>query len=113
MYSFQMIELLKLQKELAQIYDFTTKCESDHYNQANVFIAYRILEVELVTLNSPRSLKILELVRNRFNSTANINISKLCYFVTKAGINEKREIYPHVDEHEILDLNSENCRKTR
>lgn len=111
MYSFQMIELLQLQKELSPIYNFTTKCESNHYNQANVFIAYRTLEVELETLNSPRSLKILELVRSRFNSTANINISKLCYLVTNAGIREKREIYPHVDEHEIFDPHSEDAEK--
>lgn len=68
-------------------------------------------KVELETLNSPRSLKILELVRSRFNSTANINISKLCYFVTNAGISEKREIYPHVDEHEIFDPHSEDAEK--
>lgn len=108
---FNMFDLLQLQKELRPIYEFTIKCETDNFNQANVFIEFRALESKLEVLNTKRSKKLLSLIRKRFSITADIEISKLCYFTTNAGINEKRERFPHIPLSAIDTSDEESKRK--
>ncbi|KAK8837456.1 hypothetical protein M9Y10_036453 [Tritrichomonas musculus] len=105
----QLIDLLQLQKELQPIYDFTTICESDDATQSTVFIQYRALEAQLQMIGTPRAEKILELLNKRFTKTADIDISKLCYFITKRCLAEKHNFYPHVEKNDILDPNDANA----
>ena len=92
----QFDELLQIKKELKPIYKFTTALEGDGINQSNVYIQYRALEATLEFINTDRSKLILQFVHDRFTSTADIDIAKLCYFTTNAGISEKQKNYPHV-----------------
>lgn len=94
--SFNMFELIQLQNELRPVYEFTTRCESDNCNQADVYIEFRALESKLEIMKTKRSQKLLSLIRKRFSTTADISLSKLCYFTTNAGLNEKRERFPHI-----------------
>lgn len=93
---FDMFELLRLQKELRPVYEFTTQCEKDDFNQADVYIEFRALESKLEVLNTNRSKKLLSLIRKRFTNTADLDLSRLCYFTTNAGIKEKRDHFPHI-----------------
>lgn len=104
----QIFDLLQLQKELAPIYTFTTLCESDNATQAHVYLTYRSLEASLQLVDSPRSKRILELFKQRFSTTADLQLARLCYYTTNAGITEKMDKYPHVSLSDIGPLNNEN-----
>ena len=107
---FDMFELLRLQKELKPVYDFTTRCEKDDFNQADVYIEFRALESKLEILKTNRSKKLLSLIRKRFTNTADLDLSKLCYFTTNAGIMEKRDRFPHIPLSNI-DPHDEKSKK--
>ena len=97
-----MEDLLQLKAELEPIYTFTTICEGDRVNQAQLYLAYRGLEASLESCGTERSTKLLEFVQSRFSSTADIDVARLCFFTTNAGIIEKRETFPHVTEEEAM-----------
>lgn len=78
-FSLRMDELCQLQKELAPVYAFTCMCEPDKANQATVFIAYRALEARYQVINTFRAKKILELIQVQFNTTANLELARLCF----------------------------------
>ena len=97
-----MDSLIELRDDLEPVYDFTTLCESDNANQADVYVYYRALKVKLQTRMTQRADHLLGLIKNRFHSTLDITISKLCYFTTNAGIIEKRQRFPHVSADDAL-----------
>ena len=66
-------------------------------------MSYRILEDELEALNTERSKKLIHLTKLRFSSTADIELAKLCFFTTIAGISEKTKNYPHLPSIFIRD----------
>lgn len=100
---------IDLRNDLEPVYDFTTLCEKGNANQADLYINYRSLKAKLKVkaLKSPRANRLLELIKIRFNSTADIKIAKLCYFLSNAGICEKHERFPHVTSDEVL----KDCEK--
>lgn len=97
-----MDDLIELRNDLKPIYDFTTSCEIENANQADLYIYYRSLKAQLIMRMTPRANRLLELVKSRFKSTLDIKISKLCYFTTNRGIKEKQERFPHVSANEAL-----------
>ena len=102
-----------LLNEIEPINDFTVKCEADNFTQANVFIEYRALENKLEVINTLRLQQILHLIHNRFKSTADIEIARLCYYTTNQGIQEKQERYQHIeltnlDPDKIVNIKSWN-----
>lgn len=107
---FNMFDLLQLKSELEPVYEFTIHCESDNFNQADVYIEFRSLEAKLEILKTKRSQKLLSLIRKRFSTTADIELSKLCYFTTNAGLTEKMNRYPHIPLANI-DFHDEESKK--
>lgn len=89
-----------LEEELQPIYEFTVNCEGDCITQAQVFVEFRALEAKLEVINTDRSKRLLELAQIRFDTTADLNISKLCYYLTNAGFHEKIQRFPHVSEED-------------
>ena len=108
-FSLRMDELCQLQKELAPVYVFTCMCEPDKANQATVFIAYRALEARYQVINTFRAKKILELILVQFNTTADLELARLCFYTTNAGIREKQDKYPHISLANIT--NEEEARR--
>lgn len=92
----QIFDLTELFKELAPINEFTKNCEADKYNQSKVYIEYRALESKLEVINTPRAQTLLDLIHTRFQSTADIDLARLCYFTTNQGLKEKQERFPHI-----------------
>ena len=92
----RIFDMTNLIKELEPINHFTLRCESDSFTQAEVFIEYRALETKMEIIQTPRAEKLLELIHNRFNTTADIEISRLCFYCTNQGIREKQSHYPHI-----------------
>lgn len=105
-----MDDLVELRNDLKPIYDFTTSCEIQNANQADLYIYYRSLKEQLITRMTPRANRLLEIVKSRFKSTLDIKISKLSYFTTNRGIKEKQERFPHVSAHKAL-KNEESHKK--
>lgn len=103
-------DLVELRNDLKRIYDFTTSCEIQNANQADIYIYYRSLKEQLITRMTPRANRLLEIVKSRFKSTLDIKISKLSYFTTNRGIKEKQERFPHVSVHKAL-KNEESHKK--
>lgn len=68
--------------------------------QAQAFVEFRALEVKLEVINTDRSKRLLELAKIRFDTTADLNISKLCYYLINTGFHEKIERFPHVSEED-------------
>lgn len=97
-----MNRLLELKEDLEPVYEFTTMCEIENANQADVYIHYRSLKVKLQDRLTTRATRLLKLIKERFKSTLDIKLSKLCYFTTNAGIVEKRERIPHISEEDVL-----------
>ncbi|KAK8891391.1 hypothetical protein M9Y10_028599 [Tritrichomonas musculus] len=53
---------------------------------------------------------LLELARERFNTTADIQLAKICYFTTNCGLIEKGKNHQHVSSISIRDLNDPKLR---
>lgn len=82
------------------IYEFTVNFEGYCITQAQAFVEFRALEVNLEVINTDRSKRILGLAQIRFDTTADLNISKLCYNLINALFHEKIERFPHVLEED-------------
>ncbi len=107
----QLIDLFNLAYLLLPVHIFTTTCEADNATQSTVYVAYRGLKESLKLNRSKRARLLLDIIKKRFKSTADISISKLCYFTTNAGLCEKQERYPHVSSSSVKTKNDENAIK--
>lgn len=92
----RIFDMTNLIKELEPINHFILRCESDSFTQAEIFFEYRALETKMEIIQTTRAEKLLELIHNRFNTTADIEISRLCFYCTNQGIREKLSYYPHI-----------------
>ena len=68
----------------------------NHLTQADIYIEYRALENKMEIIQTTHNENLLELINNRFNIMAFIEISLLCFYCTNKGIREKQSLYPHI-----------------
>lgn len=97
---FQIFDLCALMDDLKPIYKFTTNCEIYNTTQKDVVSYFRrwVGSSQYWTKQEASSSTKL-----RFSSTADIELVKLCFFTTIAGISEKTKNYPHLPSIFIRD----------
>lgn len=57
-------------------------------------------------IGTPRAERILELLNVSFTKTADIEISKNCYFTTNGDLEGKQNFNPYVEKNDIINPNN-------